>query len=808
MSERQPISFPLHHSRVPDPLTFQTVQANFMRPLSLLFFLCLFLETNIAQTGTIFPPLKIGEWRQHLPWQRAKYVTQSNEKVYFATEWAVVELDKVERSSRFITKVEGLSDVGMNLLHYNTAAKVLLIVYTNSNLDLFYPADRSVVNLPIIQKNPNIVGDRQIYNVFFDGKIAYFAGGFGILKFDLEDAEAEYTVFTGVPVRSFAIYNNYLWAGTEDGLFRLPENDENPADFSRWEEVSESTGFPSSVSYNAMSVWDGKLWLGAAKKFLRYDGSNVTEIASHPDRYVKYLSAEGSGLMLGWANDNSFGIGVVDYLETNGARYEIHEPCDAEFPLYGIEDGTKKFWFADRDDGFRFYDRNTNECDNFSYNSPYSHRSSEIAFGSDGTTYVATPGPAPDLSVIGYRDGVYAFKNGYWDRWSEKTTPAIVDSSESYKDMWRVVSRPSDRKVFVGSWVGGILQFANGNYEKKFTKSNSILQGAGNSGGGRTAIGGLAFDQNNNLWISNYGANAPIAVMQADGTILNFNASPANNLLQVTIDQNGYKWFVIAFNSGILVYDSGASLDNTADDRYRIITTANSVLPTNTVNCITVDLDGDVWVGTQQGTVSFECGANVFDEDCKGRRRIVSVDGFNGYLLETEDVRTIAVDGANQKWFGTSNGVFVQSPDALTQIARFTNTNSPLFDNSITDISVNPITGEAWIGTEKGVISLRAGAAEGGRVNLPTAYAYPNPVQPGYDGPIAVYGLARDANVKITDAAGHLVYEGKALGGQAVWNGRDYLGRRVASGVYLIFATSEANFDEPDAIVTKIVILN
>jgi hypothetical protein len=184
------------------------------------------------------------------------------------------------------------------------------------------------------------------------------------------------------------------------------------------------------------------------------------------------------------------------------------------------------------------------------------------------------------------------------------------------------------------------------------------------------------------------------------------------------------------------------------------------------------------------------------------------VDGFNGYLLETEDVRTIAVDGANRKWFGTSNGVFVQSPDGLTQVARYTNTNSPLFDNGITDIAVNEKTGEVWIGTEKGVLSLRGEATVGGRVNKKTAYAYPNPVQANYDGPIAIQGLARDANVKITDIAGNLVFEGKSLGGQAVWDGRDYLGRRVASGVYLIYATSEATFDEPDAIITKVIILN
>jgi hypothetical protein len=780
-----------------------------MRFFSAFLLTILSLPTLQAQVDTLFPPLTIGEWRQHLPWQRARYVTQSAEKVYFSTEWALVELEKSDRSSRFITKVEGLSDVGIGLIRYNSAQKVLLVTYTNSNIDLYYPEDQSVINLPIISKNPNIVGDKQIYNVFYDGKHAYFACGFGVLKFDLLNTEAEYTVFTGVPVRSFARYNGFLWAGTEDGLYRLPENDENPADFSRWEEMTEISGFPSSISYNEMVLSFGQLWMGAGKKLLRYDGATVDEVGSHPVRSVKYLTAEGPGMLAAWGDPANFGLGIVQYFETIDFKYEIQDGCNAVLPLYGVEDGSRKFWLADLSDKFRYYNLNEGTCDQFAFDTPYTQRSSEIAFASDGTTYVATPGPAPNLGVVGYRDGVYRLKNGVWKNWSERTTPEIVDGEDSFKDLWKVVVRPSDNNVFTGSWNGGILQFgADGNFIRRYSKSNSILQDAGNSGLNRTAIGGLAFDQDENLWISNYGANDPIAVLKKDGTLLNFGSGPAKNILQVVVDQNGYKWFVIAFSSGILVYDSGADLESEADDRYKVITTANSVLPTNFVNSIAVDLDGDVWVGTQQGAVSFECGANVFDDDCKGRRRIVSVDGFNGYLLETEDVKAIAVDGANQKWFGTTNGVFVQSPDALTQVARFTNTNSPIFDNAITDIAVNPTTGEAWIGTEKGLISLRTGATEGGRINRPGAYAYPNPVQPGYDGPIAIYGLARDANIKVTDAGGRLVYEGKALGGQAVWDGKDYLGRRVASGVYMIFATSQATFDEPDAIVTKLVFLH
>lgn len=775
-----------------------------MRLLTLCWLLTLRFGVLPAQTDT-FPPLKIGDWRQHLPWQRSVYVTQSDKNVYLATEWAVVEIDKADRSPRFLTKVEGLSDVGMKLIRYNAAAGALILVYTNSNLDLYYPDQGSVLNLPFIKTNLNIIGDKQIYDVAFDGKFAYLACGFGVLKLNLERAEVEYTTFTGVAVKSVALFNNSLYAGTDEGLFRIPAGDVNPEDFSRWEMIG--AGLPAGAAVDHMIVWNGNLWLGVEKSLYRYDGAAATLQTSQAQRSVKYLSAEGPGLMIGWANENNFGLGTVEYLDTGGTLAEIHQPCQAEFPLYGIEDGAKKFWFADQGEQFRYYDHNSGQCDRFSYNSPLYEHSSEIAVG-NGKVFIATPGADPSLNAT-FRDwGVYIFEDGQWKRFSVQSNPELANDGCQYAH-WRVTPHPAEDRFFIGSFAAGLIDAtAPGAATKCYTQNNSILQNAGQSGLTRTAIGGMAFDQDNNLWLSNYDAAAPIAVLKADGTLRNFSAAPANNLLQVAVDQNGYKWFVIAFNAGVLVYDSGADIDNPSDDRYRVITTANSVLPTNSVSSIAVDLEGDVWVGTAQGVVSFECGSNVFDASCVGRRRIVNVDGFNGYLLETETVNTIAVDGANRKWFGTSNGVFVQSSDALTQEARFTVTNSPLFDNSITDIAIDPVSGEAWIGTQKGVLSVRSEATEGGRINKPTAYAYPNPVRPDYDGPIAIYGLARDANVKITDVAGNLVYEGTALGGQAVWNGRDYLGRRAASGVYLVFATSSESFDSPDAIITKVVILN
>jgi hypothetical protein len=209
--------------------------------------------------------------------------------------------------------------------------------------------------------------------------------------------------------------------------------------------------------------------------------------------------------------------------------------------------------------------------------------------------------------------------------------------------------------------------------------------------------------------------------------------------------------------------------------------------------------------------IVFECGSLVFDnEACQGSRRVVEENEFdeeNEYLLKGEAVTTIAVDPANRKWFGTTNGIFVQNANGDKQIARFEESNSPLFDNIIIDIAINKENGEVFIGTNKGVLSVKGEAIEGTAVNSAAAYAFPNPVRPEYTGPIAIKGLADNANIKITDVNGGLIYETQALGGQAVWDGKDYNGRKASTGVYLVFSTSN-NINNPDAIVTKILIVN
>ena len=165
-------------------------------------------------------------------------------------------------------------------------------------------------------------------------------------------------------------------------------------------------------------------------------------------------------------------------------------------------------------------------------------------------------------------------------------------------------------------------------------------------------------------------------------------------------------------------------------------------------------------------------------------------DGTNyaDYLLTGIDVLSIAIDGANRKWFGTNNnGVYLISADNLVQVQHFTTDNSKLLSNNVLSIAINNTTGEVFFATDNGLCSYISDATETNtEMTTDNVWAYPNPVEPNYNGPITINGLSLNTNVKILSANGAIVNEGRSNGGTYVWDGCDQKGRRVASGVYMV----------------------
>ncbi len=751
--------------------------------------------------------LKIGQWRTYLPYKAAAYVTQSNTHVFWSTGLSILQMNKTDFSIYRLDKNNGLNDVGTSIIRFNKANNMLLVYYQNSSIDILKPDGQTVV-LNDIKNNSNIIGDKVLNDVYFRADTAFLACSFGLVKLDMKRNEFISTTFTKLRVYSVTVFNEKIYAATEGGIFTVPnDNKINLADFNQWRKLGTNEGFPSSYVSNVMTVFNDKLYFNINDSLCVLQNNTPLSIYQANNYRIKFLTSEGANLMLGLSCVGNCD-GKVFLLDKNNKPTPVASNCNNR-PIYGVEDARGWLWFADEYQGMRFSGGATAPCGVTEFDSPYFSTATDFAI-TDTSLYVAAGG-VDGLNARRSPDGFASYINGKWRNYNRGTDKILLDSLADL-DFYRIIVNPRNRKVYVGTYWGGLVEVENGKIVKIYNDQNSALQGAVGDPL-RERIAGLAYDKKGNLWVSNNLAPNPIVVFKADGKWQKMRDVPfgANGTQQLVIDSIGYKWVVVSgAQSGLLVYDEGKDLENLNDDRVRFLD--NGTLPKDLqnarVNCLAVDLDGRIWVGTSSGVAVYECGSDPFKTNCLGRLIVSDLGGIGEYLLKDKNVNAIAVDGANRKWFGTTNGIFVQSTDGREEIAKFNTENSPLLSDNITALGIRPKTGEIFIGTAKGIMSYKSDAISGGTFNRDTAYAYPNPVRPEYEGPIAITGLARDALIKITDANGNIVFETRALGGQAIWNGHDFSGRRVSTGVYLVFVANTRNPEANDAVVTKILFIN
>lgn len=750
--------------------------------------------------------LRIGEWQSYLPYQSSVYATQSSEEVFFATPFSIVAFDKEDGSTRFLEKTNVLNDVSPRVIKYNQKNKTLFVAYENSNIDLV--SENETVNVNYIQKNINISGNKIVYDAFMSGDTAYLACGFGMTALHLGRKEFLYTTFfPRNVVYSLTIFQNKIVAATQNGLYAVENNPRqiNLSDFNNWKKLDTSLGLPPQYGSRVATVAHGKLYFDCNDTLKVWAGNATTTTQTvhyNDDFYFKYLTFEGQKLVAGQLCKSGCN-GKALLIDANNNLQDAPFGCIFQ-SMYALQDEKNNFWAADL--WFGCLKGKPNEgCNILKINSPNSPNAFDIAIAADGTpwvTYGGVSGINPMVSAAGFG----RFQGGSWKNFNRGTHPILSDSAADL-DFFKVAISPKTNRVFVGTYYGGIIELEKDNIVKIYTDKNSALQEA-QGDPTRERIGGLAFDKNDNLWISNSFAINSLVVRKADGTWQRMNSSIPRQTFQIVIDDADNKWVVTT--SGILVYNENKTIDNLNDDRFIVIDGSNSVLgkmENPSIRCLAKDLDGKIWVGTSNGVAVFECGSDPIRNRCVGRQIVASLNGILENLLRQQSVQAIAVDGANRKWFGTTNGIFVQSADGTTEVAKYNIENSPLPSNNIMSLQFDARSGGIWVGTAKGLVLLRSDATEGGKVNSDTAYAFPNPVRPDYEGTIAIRGLARDATVKIMDVNGRLVFETRALGGQAIWNGRNLTNQKVSSGVYFVFASNK-DIELSEAIVTKILFIN
>jgi ligand-binding sensor domain-containing protein len=387
----------------------------------------------------------------------------------------------------------------------------------------------------------------------------------------------------------------------------------------------------------------------------------------------------------------------------------------------------------------------------------------------------------------------------------------------------------NENKAFISSFgstnqintykTGGLFVVENDEITNFYNNLNSPLENIYESiplnNSVSLRISGSVFDNQGNLWMTNIGSFNELKKF-SNGSWTEYDLSSvksnfsAGAVTEIITDRNNSIWMG-SRSDGVIVFNQNG-------ERIRALTSVptEGSLPNSRVISLASDSDNRIWIGTISGLVVFNNASGVFDADIVDAQPIIfEEDGIAKKLLGDQFVSAIAVDGANNKWFGTSDGgVIYTNPNGQTTIANFSKGNSPLPSDRITKISVDKESGKVFFATDKGIVAYNSNVAPFGET-LGEVYAYPNPVRK-FHNIVTIDGrngtnLPKGTNVKILDVTGNLVYEtnvveGEQLqGGKVIWDKKNLAGKYVASGIYIVLL---ANEDASETSTTKIAIIN
>ena len=752
-----------------------------------------------------------GDWQLHLPTNQAKALAEADDRVYVAAEDAFFYFDKQLSTTRLLSRRDGLSDVGVSGLAYDSVGQQLLVVYQNTNLDLLRRRDGKIINLPDIARK-EINGTKTINQVQISGRRAYLAASFGIVVVDLDRLEIRdsYTNIgpggTVVQVFATAVANGTLFAATSNGLMRAALNG-NPLDYRNW-----TTDLPARPGnpYRTLAVQDGRVVAGInGDRLYAYEaGTGWRAYVGNAPVGVEFrqLTPSRAGLLI---TDNRQ---VTVFNVTTGASKLTLNPVLLVNPQAALRARDGRYYLADYVNGLL---RTTDgqPAEQFLSNAPASAQAfSVLADARTNTVDIFTGGFTDRYVQRDFFRGFFEYKEGQWTNYTPTTQP---DRSQypNPKDLTRGTRTP-DGTLYVGSYGNGLLEWKAPGEFRLFNPTTNLpnpLRSAIASPD-YTRVTDVTTDAEGHVWVVNRhqvaGQSGLFVFTPADNSwrIIDYFAG-SENLDRIVLDGSGGVWVSRAraggSGLGMIAYQP-----ETRTARYytQAIGAEGFSSDINEIYDVVKDRLGDIWVATIKGPAFFSDPGSAFDPNQGLSFRLPYVRrgvGTGFPTLFNEKISAIAVDGGNRKWFGTDRGLWLFSDDASEELLHFTTDNSPLPSNRIVDVEVNDKTGEVFVVTDAGVVSYRGDASvtEG---KASCAKVFPNPVRSNFAGPVGISGLANNAPVKITDVTGKLVYQTRANGGTVTWNLTDYNGRRVNSGVYLVLSSDA---DGKNGCVSKVAVL-
>ena len=635
----------------------------------------------------------------------------------------------------------------------------------------------------------------------------YLSTPFAIVVYDIEKLQYGDTYFIGnnstsISINQVAVFNDIIYAATELGIFTADINGQNLIDFNNWKQPEgDFIG-----NFKTIEVFNNQLFTSKNNSFYKINSPTTLQIINSLSDNILNLKASNDFLTVttlksAYVYNVSLSQELVT-VTTPEYNYNLHVSYAENNKIYlgTTEYGILQRSFSDAVSHFEIHPQGPTSNDIFSITAE------------NNNLWVVYGGYDGAFTPLQRRLGISHFNGSDW-------VNIPYNPSFPARDLVHITIDPNNSdKAFISSWNDGILVIEEGNIQILWNDQNSGLERLVNPGFPdfySIRINGTAFDNQGNFWVANAWVNNRLKKLSPNGTWSEYDLSSimtnvALGLTELVIDRSGSVW-IGSRRNGVLVY-------NEIGDKKKALTTevTKGSLPDPNTRTLAIDRSNRIWIGTKKGLVVYSNTGGIFDELIYDSAPvIIDDDGIPKKLLGDQPVSSIAIDGADNKWFGTdTGGVLATNPSGRKTLFNFNKDNSPLPSNKIIKIKVDNSNGKVFFATDKGIVAFNNNVAPFGN-NLGEVYAYPNPVKKEHsfvtiDGRNNTH-LPRGTNVKILDASGRLVHEtnvveGQELkGGKVIWDKSNLAGRKVASGVYIVLLTLP---DKSESSITKIAIIN
>lgn len=744
------------------------------------------------------------KWEDLFSYNDVKDFYQNEEKIIALTNNALFLYNKADETTEKVSSINGMTGTATGAMYYSESLEKIVVGYENGNLEII-DRDMSIRLKPDIA-NFDIIGSKKIYNITAHDEMLYLSTAFGIVTFNLDTENFEDTYFIGensteLNVFEVGIYEENIYAITESGLYKANINDPFLVDASHWEHLLYTP--LKNIIY-----LDGNVYVADDNYVYELADGNIPTIFINPFTSIKDVTTNGSFISVTASNS------ILIYNNTGQLAYQCNNSGNEfyNFTANSARVYQNNIYIATAD--FGILQSNFRSIYDFTEIHPEGPISNEVfsmsKLGDD--IWVVYGGYNSSFNPYNIRKGASHFNGEEWI-----TIPYHPDAITERNLVHVSIDPNHENRVYISSFKDGMVVIENDEVVEHWDDNNSALERI-DLDPYDIRISDSIFDEEGNLYITNVGVSDRLKVYDINGNWTSYNLNDLYNdtgwgLRGLTFDRSNNLWMG--------TQTSGAwalSKDLSKRAAIRDGTTIGS-FPHDNVRAIAADKNNTIWLGTRQGLTTFRSNTTFFDEATYTTQQVIIASGedddFGIALLGVEQINSIAVDGADNKWFGTeTGGVLYTNTSGKETFLYFDKDNSPLPSNRIIKIIADGNTGDVYFATDKGIVKYQSGVAAYAE-NLQEIYAYPNPVLSDHDF-VTIDGrykthLPEGANVKILDIAGNLVYETnvnsgqEAFGGKVVWDKTNLAGNKVASGVYIVLVITD---DAKETAMTKIAIIN